>query len=218
MTDLDDEIARLAAELSAKRKERHKNKLQDRHRLKAEANGRVYRSHAQRKIDRLARAEEMAALYRSSMTLEQIADKHGLTKERVRQLLKGELGLMAKDGAPAAYSAALRENRQRELDARKMAKSGCTMDQWQSIPAWARTAFMSQRSAARRGDGAWALSMWDWWTLWRDSDRWGQRGRGRGYVMGRLDRSKSWALGNVAIVPMAAIIASRRKGGLQAVL
>ena len=159
----------------------------------------------------------MAALYRSSMTLEQIGDKYGLTHERVRQILKKELGLIAKDGATAAYFAALRENRQRGLDARKMVKNGCTIEQWRSIPARARLAFLMQRKNARRDDNAWALSVWDWWTLWRDSDRWGQRGRGR-YVLGRLDRSEPWALGNVAIVPMAAIIASRYKGGLQAVL
>ena len=217
MTDLDDAIARLAVELSVKRKERQANRYQDQQRLKAEAEGRVYRTHSQRRIDRRARAEEMAALYSTSMTLQQIGDKYGLTRERIRHILKKELGLTAKNGVTAARFAALRENRRRDHEARWMEKQGCTVAQWRSIPARARAAFMMQRSNARRYNEAWALSMWEWWELWRTSDRWEQRGRGR-HVLGRLDRSKPWALGNVAVVPMAAILASRWKGGLQAVL
>lgn len=185
-------------------------------RRRAELEGRMFIARAQRSINRRARAEEMATLYRTGAMLRQIGDKFGVSRERVRQIMTKELGLPASDGGQAIKAEARREDRKRTLDIRCQARSGCIVEQWRSIPARARRAFVSQKNAARHNKVEWSISMWDWWLIWSASGQWENRGRGK-YVLSRLDRGRPWTVENVSIVPFRLVIASCGLGGIQAV-
>ncbi len=47
---------------------------------------------------RRARNRQIARLFRSGETMESIGNRHGLTRERVRQILKIQFGLSRNDG------------------------------------------------------------------------------------------------------------------------
>lgn len=60
-------------------------------------------------------------------------------------------------------------------------------------------AFQRHRNLAKfRGIG-FELTIWEWWTIWQESGRWDQRGRGHGYMMCRKGDVGPYAVGNVFI-------------------
>jgi len=153
------------------------------------------------------RSRTMATLYRNGYTLKQIVDEYGLTRERVRQIITKHHGLRGKDGGKTATANRKRETRRAKREAACMAKFGCTLEQLAELQRISRgkgyrgatRAFGSQRSnAAHRGIG-WELTLWQWWTIWQQSGKWDQRGRGQGYVMCRHGDTGPYALGNVFI-------------------
>lgn len=60
-------------------------------------------------------------------------------------------------------------------------------------------AFNSQRRNARKRKIGWHLTLLEWWTIWQQSGKWEERGRGSGYVMCRYGDLGPYALGNVFI-------------------
>lgn len=159
------------------------------------------------------RAEIMVALYKEGYTLEQIGGQFSITRERVRQLMNKHFGVTHEDGGQHALAATNRAMRTATKNDRYLRTHGCTWDEYVSARAvgkamvangssYARTpvgAFNSQKmNAAKRGIG-WDLTFWQWWTIWRESGHWHERGRGQGYVMCRRGDVGSYAVGNVFI-------------------
>lgn len=68
------------------------------------------------------RIEAMAAMYKGGRTLQQIGDLFGITRERVRQLIKKK-GMTGKDGGARISSAAGRAERMARLLARREEKA-----------------------------------------------------------------------------------------------
>lgn len=63
-------------------------------------------------------------------------------------------------------------------------------------------AYGHQRTAAlNRRKIEWRLPLWQWWTIWRDSGHWHERGVGRGYMMCRVGDVGPYEVGNVYIGP-----------------
>lgn len=167
-------------------------------------------SQEERRIARAKRAEAFAALYRSGKTLQEIGALHGLTRERVRQLL-ASLGIDGADGGihlsakwkkdDAAYDLAIKREKN------SLEKHGCTYEQYQTLLRLPRrtkysgptSAFQLQRNNAMRRGIAWEFKLWDWWQVWQESGKWGERGRGQGYVMARRGDEGAYAPGNVFI-------------------
>lgn len=79
-------------------------------------------------------------------------------------------------------------------------KWGCTREQYRLlVKNGARDKFYEQKyTAGKRGIG-WELSLWQWWTIWRESGHWAKRGGGQGYVMCRKGDTGPYAVGNVFI-------------------
>lgn len=163
------------------------------------------------------RSIRMAALYRSGKTLQQIGDEFGITRERVRQIITMRHGLRARDGGKSVAMKRTRARRAAARDASCLTEFGCTWSQRQFLlvlggEAMARGlhrdrtpigAFRRQRQNAKiRGIG-WELTLWQWWTIWQDSGRWEQRGRGQGYVMCRKGDQGPYAADNVFIATAA---------------
>jgi hypothetical protein len=159
-----------------------------------------------------ARVVAMAALYRSGKTLQEIGDAYGVSRERVRQLLKLR-DMTGKDGGQKFTSAVRRSQALSAKMQRCLAEKGCTVDQYRELraisremaanglPQW-RTplrAFVTQKSNAVRRGIEWRLTVWEWWKVWEQSGKFADRGRGQGYVMCRTGDVGPYALGNVFI-------------------
>lgn len=171
-----------------------------------------YRNYHQASIQRHkddSRTLEMEALYRSGQTLEQVGQKYGVTRERVRQLISAR-GVTRLDGGKAverflrthdiiAKEKAYLEDR----DRRCYEKKGMSLERWKEhVAQWGNgkgspfVVFTVQRSNYRP---VWELSFADWWALWEESGKWAEHGRGFGYQMIRYGGSGLYKLGNVFI-------------------
>jgi len=178
---------------------------------------------------REARAQEFAARYVAGETLEVIGQSHGITRERVRQVLALQ-GISASDGGQAVTTAARAVSKRDRKEAICLAKWGCTRADYEELLTIGRTltalgvkrerqpigAFVRQKVNARiRGIG-WDLTLWQWWTIWKESGRWDERGRGHGYVMCRKGDVGPYSVDNVLIAPQHfnSSFQIRKKSGL----
>lgn len=155
------------------------------------------------------RANQMIQAYGSGLTLEQIGKIHGVTRERVRQII-AKRGVTSKDGGQTVTAAI---NRQRRQDGRKlrietrcMKRLKCSASQVEAITGskeiWTnhatRAYLMQVRNAGARGI-EFLMTFPEWWSIWQQSGHWHQRGRGQGYVMARNGDIGPYAIGNVRI-------------------
>lgn len=153
---------------------------------------------AGRRASKLARAAEMAGLYAGGKTLQEIGEQFGVTRERVRQLLKFS-DVTAKCGGASVKAERARAERMAKIDAIYRARFGLPRAEYWAIPAKARLAYSRQKvNAAKRGI-EWALPIADWWEIWVKSGKWEQRGRGQGYCMGRKGDCGPYSRENVYI-------------------
>jgi predicted transcriptional regulator len=164
----------------------------------------------------IARAEAMSAMFQAGKRLVEIGDVYGVTRERVRQVIKKHGGLVGKDGGQSAVASFKRIERRRREEAKYAEKHGCTPEQYREqrkIASDARAArcaskaplnaFHQQRNSAKARGIGWSIKFWDWWTLWRESGKWEHRGRsGDGYVMCRFRDDGPYELGNVYIATL----------------
>lgn len=146
------------------------------------------------------RNADFESRYRAGETLEQIGQRYGVTRERVRQVIERR-GVTFKDGGAHLTAKRNRVCAAAKRDERFLAKKGCTYAQWRMLADMGKPtrAFAQQRkSADRRGIG-WELTLWQWWIIWQKSGHWQERGRGQGYVMCRKGDLGPYAIGNVFI-------------------
>lgn len=176
------------------------------------------------------RSIEMARLYRSGETLASIGNRYGVTRERVRQVLTRDFEITAKDSGRAQRRKLDNLRRAANRDARYLRTYGCTVAQHEMLleigrqmvaagSSWNTTptgAFALQRKNAEQRGIGWELNLWQWWSIWSESGRWKQRGRGaHGYVMARNGDTGPYAAWNVAIVPTVINVhAANNKSGL----
>lgn len=160
------------------------------------------------------RAEPMAAMYKGGKTLDEIGKLYGLTRERVRQLIKKYCGLTGADGGISASAERKRLAAMAKKDAASFAKHGCSHAQYielmrlgtdlvaSGIPRCKTPtgAFQSQRRNALARGIEWNLTLWDWWQVWQKSGKWDRRGRGKeAFVMCRFKDDGAYDVGNVYI-------------------
>lgn len=147
------------------------------------------------------RERQMAALYKSGRTLQEIGGQFGITRERVRQLITKWYGMNANDGGRHKAAEDKRAKFEAKRNARSLKKWGCNFDQYVELRDMQKPtrAYAGQRrNAIRRGIG-WELNLWQWWCIWQQSGKWEQRGRGQGYVMCRNGDVGPYAIDNVFI-------------------
>jgi len=160
-----------------------------------------------------SRAETMASMYQAGKTLEEIGQVYGVSRERVRQIIKKEHGLTGKNGGQRAKADARKRAQARRRDEKSFERWGCSYKDYMAVRQMGAKlrslgkapcknpirAFRSQRNNARKRGIEWDISFWDWWSLWKASGKWGQRGRGTGYMMCRFGDVGAYAVGNVYI-------------------
>jgi hypothetical protein len=158
------------------------------------------------------RAEHMRTMHAAGATLEQIGTHYGLTRERVRQILKS-IGVSRRDGGIAARTRRAADAKSRMAkslrDARTFKVYGCDYatavrlnngsKRLRSGGGPAERYYAQRHSAAWRGI-EWALSFPEWMEIWEQSGHFHERGRGSGYVMARIGDCGPYAVGNVEVI------------------
>lgn len=161
------------------------------------------------------RAVDMAELYRSGMTLEQIGQQYGLTRERVRQILKPTGTKKTDRGGvkeAAAARAAERSAKAAADNKRMLEKFGVTTSERHDVLSVNREmrrqgrgvyqtptyAFTTQKNNAKRRGIHWGLSFAEWWAIWLASGKWDERGRGQ-YGLLRHGNTGPFVVGNVFV-------------------
>lgn len=156
---------------------------------------------------------KMAVLYRDGLTLQEVGDRFGVSRERVRQIIRGKYGLGQKLNGRSARAYRRRYDVRKRQDELMLAKYGCTKDQHEELIEIGRAmmingatfdqtptrAWQAQRQNARARNIAWQISLWDWWMVWKCSGKWAERGRGTGYMMCRFGDEGPYSLDNVYI-------------------
>lgn len=146
----------------------------------------------------VARAEQMAAMYREGQTLEKIGEVYDISRERVRQLL-AKVGVTRKEGGASLVAAARRAARKSSINERSLARRGLSHEEFVAMPTRAKRAYIQQKANAGRRGIEWNLNLAEWWDIWQKSGKWELRGRGEGYCMGRSGDAGTYAVGNVYI-------------------
>jgi len=162
-----------------------------------------------RHAENAERIPRMEALYRAGYSLETIAADYGISRERVRQLLKKYTETTRRDGGVAVQAAVRAARVRASREAACLRRYGCTVDQMKEIRRIGggtnrivRT-YQSQRGNAKTRGIEWRMTFWEWWTIWQQSGHWQRRGRGQGYVMCRQGDEGPYAVGNVFIATAA---------------
>ncbi len=148
------------------------------------------------------RTEEMARLYAEGWVLEEIGLWFGITRERVRQILRAQ-GVTRQHGGQAILRAQQAEQRRQHQNDRCLIRFGhdyATHEAVRCSSGRPMVRFNEQRrNAAQRGI-EWQLTFAEWWSVWEASGHWNERGRGQDrYVMSRRGDVGPYSLDNVYI-------------------
>ena len=160
--------------------------------------------------------EEAKDLYRSGHTLEELGTRYGVTRERVRQILKKE-NVTASEGGQAIKTLLACEDKkeskraQQEKTALRLSRMWeLSKDEFDAIVKQYRSntkegspfrRYTYQRRNARVREIEWNITFKQWWGVWQESGFYDRYGRGQGkYVMSRYGDSGAYELGNVNII------------------
>lgn len=146
-------------------------------------------------------ADQIEANYRSGYTLAQLGARHGVTRERIRQIL-AERDISGADGGQRVCTERRRAERAAKRDVRYLAKRGMRFAEYRAMIGRADRplqAYRYQERTARYRNIGWEFNFGSWWKVWQDSGKWAERGRGRGYCMSRINDEGPYAPWNVRI-------------------
>lgn len=150
-----------------------------------------------------ARREKIVVMYRDGVPMTDIATDHGISRQRVQQILSS-YGLSRNDGG-ANLRAEIRKDTVKSIrDELYIKKYGYSYAEYidirTSLGNPAKCFREHRRNAAKRGI-RWKLNFRQWWEIWSSSGRWNERGKKTGqFVMARTGDKGPYAVGNVQII------------------
>lgn len=166
-------------------------------------------------LSKTTRNDEIERRYKGGETLESIGMDYGVTRQRIEQILK-KRGVTSKNGGLVIrhlLDADEKVRQEKEVTERRdrkcFEKHGCTYEQFKEANKGFELydrhrpicAFRRQRQSAKQRNIEWRLTFWQWWSIWKDSGKWAERGRGVGkYCMSRIGDSGPYSVENVAII------------------
>jgi hypothetical protein len=162
-------------------------------------------------MEKRARADDMISRYQRGESLQQIGDVHGLTRERVRQILR-PLGVAAFMGGVRVRENTTKKKAQNAREAHALLVWGISLTERQAIKREYGNkpflAYTEQRNNAKQRGVAWHFDFGSWWKVWVESGKWRERGR-PGYCMAREGDSGPYAANNVYICTGSANLIDR---------
>lgn len=164
--------------------------------------------HPNCKLDRNLKIIEKA---KAGLTLEQIGEQYGVTRERIRQICQRS-GIDRNQRGAQIRKLATQQHRisRRQVvrDFRAMNRYGCTYAELIALNGRPQTkakgclamAYINQLRAAEWRGIEFDMTFPQWVKVWIDSGRLQERGRGHGkYVMSRFGDKGAYRIGNVFI-------------------
>lgn len=144
----------------------------------------------------LERDLAFAKLYLLGVTQAEIASMHGVTQQRVCQVLRGQ-GITRRDGGAGVRPKAEKPSRHASA-----AEWGVSNERYRELTRDGYTrAYTYQRNNALRRGLQWELSRAEWLSLWERSGKWAQRGRGGDkYGLCRIDPRAPFRADNIAVM------------------
>ncbi len=152
------------------------------------------------------RNDEIVRLYKECYTLQEIGDKFGVSRERVRQILRSRK-VSALAGGASKRAAKRLEGLARRRERRCRERWGISHAEYRHLRSMDKEfkktpmgLYKKQRqNAVDRGIG-WRLSFVEWLSIWEESGHLEARGRAKGqYVMTRIGDVGDYRAGNVRI-------------------
>lgn len=151
-----------------------------------------------------ARSENMKDMFLAGATMQDIGIKYGLTRERVRQILRRKYQITGIDGGESEIA----RRRLAAVDAKKDVYSqkrwGCSYAEYVAIlhhPDKPTYFYTSDKRNWNRLYGHCDITLWQWWGLWQNSGHWSDRvAYPRRYRVSLVDPSGRCAINNVEIV------------------
>jgi predicted DNA-binding protein YlxM (UPF0122 family) len=152
--------------------------------------------------------------HQSGMTFQEIADIFSVSRQAVEQIILGsgyEIRENIGGNKVQSFLDGVERIKLRNEHQEKVAqlKWGCSHNQVNEVKAKgggntsfknsAICKFKQQRASAQMRRIGWELSLWDWWTIWQESGKYEQRGRGNGYCMARFGDTGPYSKSNVYI-------------------
>jgi hypothetical protein len=143
-----------------------------------------------------------------------------ISYQGVHRILKKN-GLGRKDGGKAAQ-VAIRDDGIVDMAPVMCDKYGCTKEQWDELRAFDEdykktplAAFHTFKNNFQNlyPDVAFELSLWEWWTAWKDSGKWGQHKRNPDgmFVLVQKDKDVAISNANIRIIPFGDYLKETRK-------
>ena len=155
-----------------------------------------------------ARAQIMVKMFLSGQTMSKIGQMYGLTRERVRQILKKRADITACNGGAKVRVAARLEKRRAALEENCMKRWGIHLAEYKQIAATygahgsgARNPFaryIRQRENSNKRGVQFLMTFAEWWEIWQQSGKWGEICQG-GACMARFNDAGPYQIGNVYI-------------------
>ena len=155
-----------------------------------------------------SRLENMAYLYTHGKTLAEIGSVYSLSRERVRQILE-KTGITRNDGGQnVRILCNIRYKQNKPSIFRYFETYGCTREEAELINGGQVVStkgspahkYGNQRNNARKRQIEWQISFPEWVLVWKESGKFEQRGRGKGYCMARIGDSGPYSVDNVEII------------------
>lgn len=148
-----------------------------------------------------AEREAIGVAYKAGRTLAHIGCEYGVSRERIRQILK-LVGVQPEDGGTKSFIPIRIAAKQQLIESKIMLKHGMPYRKFmQILSAYGRSPlkkFLQQRNSAKKRGIGWELSFGEWWRIWEASGRWPERGVG-GYVMARRGDVGPYSKRNIEI-------------------
>lgn len=161
--------------------------------------------------EQCVRNENIERMFRTGNKQKDIGACYGISCQRVQQILSRR-GVNRMDGgvivrALLKYPDFSKREKQRDERATKM--FGCSDDTLVQINGSRLSSgphrktiagrFREQKANASTRGIIWEITLPEWWQIWQESGRWGDRGTGKGYCMARYGDSGAYVVGNVYI-------------------
>lgn len=144
------------------------------------------------------------------LTMNDIAEKYDMSRERIRQILRDNFNLSGKDGLARINTKKQHLAERQAADDKFKRKHGMSKAEFKAIKIQhtivkngkeinaVYQGFLNQRANAHRSKVAFHLNFAQWWKLWNESGFFDQRGQGK-YGLVRKDSNLPFTLENTQV-------------------